>query len=151
MEQFEKWIAEDQFLEHAQFVGNRYGTPQLYVDKAMEQGRDVLLDIEIQGAEQVKRKRPETVRIYVVVADTEKYRDGSLASSRATTVPFPTPEGPQIINVLKRLISEARERSMLIDATFGRKTAAVLVMDSDHVILSGLPVERLAHADLSPF
>ena len=45
---------------------------------------------------------------------------------------------------VKRLISEARERSMLIDATFGRKTAAVLVMDSDHVILSGLPVERLA-------
>ena len=65
MEQFEKWIEEDQFLEHAQFVGNRYGTPRIYVDKAMEQGRDVLLDIEIQGAEQVKRKRPETVRIYV--------------------------------------------------------------------------------------
>ena len=65
MEQFERWIEEDQFLEHAQFVGNRYGTPRIYVDKAMEQGRDVLLDIEIQGAEQVKRKRPETVRIYV--------------------------------------------------------------------------------------
>ena len=65
MEQFEQWITEDQFLEHAQFVGNRYGTPQLYVDKAMEQGRDVLLDIEIQGAEQVHRKRPDAVRIYV--------------------------------------------------------------------------------------
>ena len=65
MEQFEQWIAEDQFLEHAQFVGNRYGTPQLYVDKAMEQGRDVLLDIEIQGAEQVHLKRPDAVRIYV--------------------------------------------------------------------------------------
>ena len=45
---------------------------------------------------------------------------------------------------VKRLVSEARERSMLIDATFGRKTAAVLVMDSDHVILSGLPIEKLA-------
>ena len=65
MEKFEKWIEEDQFLEHAQFVGNRYGTPQLYVDKAMDQGQDVLLDIEIQGADQVKKKRPETVRIYV--------------------------------------------------------------------------------------
>ena len=65
MEQFEKWIGEDQFLEYAQFVGNYYGTPQLYVDKAMEQGRDVLLDIEIQGAEQIHRKRPEAVRIYV--------------------------------------------------------------------------------------
>lgn len=45
---------------------------------------------------------------------------------------------------VKRLISEARERSMLIDATFGRKTAAVLIMDSDHVVLSGLSVEKLA-------
>ncbi len=45
---------------------------------------------------------------------------------------------------VKRLIGEARERSMLIDATFGRKTAAVLIMDSDHVILSGLPLEKLA-------
>ena len=46
-------------------MGNRYGTPRLYVDRAMAQGRDVLLDIEIQGAEQVKRKRPDVVRIYV--------------------------------------------------------------------------------------
>lgn len=45
---------------------------------------------------------------------------------------------------VKRLISEARDRSMLIDATFGRKTAAVLLMDSDHVVLSGLSVEKLA-------
>lgn len=71
-EQFEKWLAEDLFLEHAQFVGSRYGTPQLYVDRAMEQGRDVLLDIEIQGAEQVKRKRPEAVRIYVAPPSWEE-------------------------------------------------------------------------------
>ena len=45
---------------------------------------------------------------------------------------------------IKRLISEARDRSMLIDATFGRTTAAVLIMDSDHVILSGLSMEKLA-------
>ena len=64
-EQFQKWIDEDQFLEHAQFVGNCYGTPAFYVDKAMDEGRDVILDIEIQGADQVKAKRPETVRIYI--------------------------------------------------------------------------------------
>ena len=45
---------------------------------------------------------------------------------------------------IKRMISEARDRGMLVDATFGRKTAAVLIMDSDHVVLSGLPMERLA-------
>ena len=45
---------------------------------------------------------------------------------------------------VKRMVSEAKDHGMLIDATFGRKTAAVLVMDSDHVVLSGLPPEKLA-------
>ena len=64
-EQFEQWVAEDQFLEYAEFVGNRYGTPRQFIDKAMEQGRDVILDIEIQGADQVHQKRPEAVRIFI--------------------------------------------------------------------------------------
>ena len=64
-EQFQQWIAENAFLEHAEFVGNYYGTPKKYVDAAMDQGRDVILDIEIQGAEQVHQQRPEAVRIYV--------------------------------------------------------------------------------------
>lgn len=45
---------------------------------------------------------------------------------------------------VKRLVQEARERTMLIDASFGRKTRAVLVMDTDHVILSALPPETIA-------
>ena len=45
---------------------------------------------------------------------------------------------------IKRMVSEARDRSMLIDATFGRKTRAVLIMDSDHIVLSGIPLEKLA-------
>lgn len=63
---------------------------------------------------------------------------GMVSASRLIAV-----VGPDSAPV-KRMVSEARERSMLIDATFGRKTAAVLVMDSDHVVLSGLPVEKLA-------
>ena len=43
---------------------------------------------------------------------------------------------------IRRMTQESRERGMLIDATFGRKTAAVLIMDSDHVILSALPPEK---------
>ncbi len=46
---------------------------------------------------------------------------------------------------IKRIISDARDRNMLIDATCGRKTRAVLVMDSEHVILSGLQSETIAH------
>ena len=64
-EQFEQWVEEDQFLEYAEFVGNRYGTPRQFIDMAMEQGRDVILDIEIQGAAQVHRKRPDAVRIFI--------------------------------------------------------------------------------------
>ena len=45
---------------------------------------------------------------------------------------------------VKRLIQEPRDRGMLIDATYGRKTASVLIMDSDHVILSALSTEKLA-------
>ena len=45
---------------------------------------------------------------------------------------------------IKRLIQESREHGMLVDATYGRKTAAVFLMDSDHVILSAVPVEKLA-------
>ena len=43
---------------------------------------------------------------------------------------------------IKRMIQESRERGMLIDATYGRKTASIFIMDSDHVILSALPPER---------
>ena len=45
---------------------------------------------------------------------------------------------------VKRLVLESRDRGMLIDATYGRKTASVLIMDSDHVVLSALAAERLA-------
>jgi regulator of extracellular matrix RemA (YlzA/DUF370 family) len=45
---------------------------------------------------------------------------------------------------IKRLIQEARDRGMLIDATYGRMTASVLIMDSDHVVLSALSTEKLA-------
>ena len=45
---------------------------------------------------------------------------------------------------IKRLIQETRDGGMLIDATYGRKTASVLIMDSDHVVLSALPAEKLA-------
>ena len=45
---------------------------------------------------------------------------------------------------VKRLVQESRDRGMLLDATYGRKTAAVFLMDSDHVILSAFPAEKLA-------
>ena len=64
VDSFRKWIAMDQFLEYAEYVGNFYGTPKRFVDQAMENGRDVILEIEVQGALQVTSKRPDTVRIF---------------------------------------------------------------------------------------
>ena len=62
---FREWIGRDEFLEHAEFVGNYYGTPKRFVDEAMDRGEDVILDIEVQGAMQVSEKRPETIRIFI--------------------------------------------------------------------------------------
>ena len=65
VDMFRDWIAKDEFLEYAEYVGNFYGTPKKYVDAAMDAGRDVILDIEVQGAIQVVSKRPDTVRIFI--------------------------------------------------------------------------------------
>ena len=62
---FRQWITSEEFLEYAEYVGNFYGTPKRYVDEAMDRGEDVILDIEIQGAIQVKSKRPETVSVFI--------------------------------------------------------------------------------------
>ena len=96
-ETFEQWIAAGDFLEYAEYVGNLYGTPRLYVDRAMEQGRDVLLDIEIQGAEQVRQKRPETVRIYVAppsCADPSGWSTSSPCRRRSCRLPRPPRSAP---------------------------------------------------------
>ena len=71
-EQFDQWIREDAFLEHAEYVGNCYGTPKKFVDEAMDRGEDVILDIEVQGAEQVHRKRPDAVRIFIAPPSWEE-------------------------------------------------------------------------------
>lgn len=65
VDHFQRLISEDAFLEYAEYVGNFYGTPKKFVDEAMEQGKDVILDIEVQGALQVTSKRPEVVRIFI--------------------------------------------------------------------------------------
>lgn len=71
-EQFMQWINEDAFLEYAQYVGNFYGTPMRYVDEAMDAGKDVILDIEVQGAMQVIAKRPDTIRIFIAPPDWDE-------------------------------------------------------------------------------
>ena len=64
-EEFERMIAEDALIEYAQFVGNYYGTPRTYVEEQLNAGKDVILEIEIQGALKVKKKFPDTLLLFV--------------------------------------------------------------------------------------
>ena len=63
---FQRLIDEDQLLEYAQYVGNYYGTPVGPLDEALAAGRDVLLDIEVQGALRVKSRRPDAILIFML-------------------------------------------------------------------------------------
>src|SRR5574342_72944 len=64
-EEFEEMIKQDQLLEFAEFVGNYYGTPVEYVRETLDAGKDVFLEIEVQGASQVRRKFPEGLFIFL--------------------------------------------------------------------------------------
>lgn len=64
-EEFEQMIETDDLIEHACYVGNYYGTPKSYVLDQMKAGRDVILEIEIQGALKVKEKFPDTLLLFV--------------------------------------------------------------------------------------
>lgn len=64
-DRFLEMIARDELLEHAEYVGNFYGTPAKPIDEALNLGYDILLDIEVQGAMQVKAKRPDAVSVFI--------------------------------------------------------------------------------------
>ena len=65
-EKFEEMIKNDEFLEYAGFVGNYYGTPAGPVKENLEKGRDVVLEIETQGAFQIKKKIPDAVLLFIL-------------------------------------------------------------------------------------
>ena len=64
--QFEELIQNDRLIEHARYVNHYYGTPRSYVESKMAEGKDVILEIEIQGALNVKRQYPDAILIFVV-------------------------------------------------------------------------------------
>lgn len=65
-DRFKEMVANDELLEHAEYVANNYGTPRAYVEQKLDAGIDVLLDIEVQGARQVNEKMPEAVKIFII-------------------------------------------------------------------------------------
>lgn len=74
-EEFEELIKNGQMLEYAEYVGNYYGTPLTYVNETLDKGIDVFLEIEVQGALQVKKKVPDGVFIFLTPPDLDELKD----------------------------------------------------------------------------
>ena len=70
-EQFQKWIDEDMFLEHAEFVGNCYGTPKAPVLEMLDKGYDVMFEIDIHGAKNIKKQYPDAISIFLMTPSFE--------------------------------------------------------------------------------
>jgi guanylate kinase len=73
-EHFKNMIKQEDLIEYAQYVNHYYGTPKQYVFNQMEQGKDVILEIEIQGALKVKERFPETILIFVIPPNAEELK-----------------------------------------------------------------------------
>lgn len=71
-EEFDRMVEEDAFIEYARYVKHSYGTPKAYVEQQLEVGRDVILEIEIQGALQVKEKRPDALLLFITPPSVEE-------------------------------------------------------------------------------
>ena len=74
-EEVEKMIAEDQLLEYAEYVGNYYGTPRFYVEDMLARGKNVILEIELKGAMQIKQKNPEAVLVFITPPSFEELKN----------------------------------------------------------------------------
>ncbi|HOB39720.1 MAG: guanylate kinase [Limnochordia bacterium] len=96
-EEFDKMLAADLLLESATFVGYRYGTPKKYVYEQIEAGNAVIMDIDIQGAAQIKRKMPEAVLVFLLPPTPEEL-------SRRLRL-----RGSDSEEVIKRRLAKSRE------------------------------------------
>ena len=68
-QEFDRMVKADEFLEHAEFDGNCYGTARRFLEEAKRKGTDLLLDIDVQGAAQIHKKLPDAVSIFVLPPD----------------------------------------------------------------------------------
>lgn len=96
-EEFEQLIEEDAFIEYAQYVGNYYGTPVQYVRDTMNQGKDVFLEIEVEGAKQVRKKFPEALFIFLAPPSLGELEDRLIG------------RGTESDEVIRHRINEARK------------------------------------------
>ena len=127
-EDFEKRIEEDRFLEHAKFVDNYYGTPSDYVDSMLSEGKNVILEIEVNGALQVKEKRPDTLLIFMVPPSAEQLKERLMG------------RGTETIDVVnKRLATAAKETKYIseYDCIVVNDTVDECVQNINSIIAAG--------------
>lgn len=104
VEEFEKMIAQDALIEYAKYVNNYYGTPRAYVEEQLKAGKDVILEIEIQGALKVKKKFPETLLLFVTPPDAETLRNRLVG------------RGTETMDVIESRMQRAAEEAEGMDA-----------------------------------
>ena len=97
-------VIGDQLIEHAKYVSNYYGTPRSYVEEKMAEGKDVILEIEIQGALKVKEKFPETLLIFVVPPSAEELKKRLIG------------RGTETMEVIEQRMNRATEEAEAMDA-----------------------------------
>ena len=73
-QRFQEMVERDELLEHAQYVANSYGTPRAFVEQKLNEGLNVILDIEVQGARQVREKMQNAVLIFIIPPSLEELR-----------------------------------------------------------------------------
>ncbi len=103
VQDFEKMIAKDELIEYARYVDNYYGTPRAYVEEQLEAGKDVILEIEIQGAIKVKEKFPDTLLLFVTPPTAEELRKRLVG------------RGTETMDVIDFRMKRAREEALGMD------------------------------------
>lgn len=103
-EEFEKMIAKDDLIEYAMYVGNYYGTPKAYVEEQMQAGKDVILEIEIQGAMKIKEQFPESLLLFVTPPSAEELQKRLVG------------RGTETADVIAQRLARAYEESEGMDA-----------------------------------
>ncbi|PGZ96787.1 guanylate kinase [Bacillus pseudomycoides] len=103
-EEFEEMIRNDKLLEWAEFVGNYYGTPIDYVEQTLQQGKDVFLEIEVQGAIQVKKAFPEGVFIFLAPPSLSELKNRIVG------------RGTETEEVIQNRLTVAKEEIEMMDA-----------------------------------
>ncbi|AQY50887.1 guanylate kinase [Listeria weihenstephanensis FSL R9-0317] len=103
-EQFEQAIADGKMLEYAQYVGNYYGTPLEYVEEILVAGKDVFLEIEVQGALQVRKAMPEGIFIFLTPPDLSELKNRIIG------------RGTESMDVVEERMREARHEIEMMNA-----------------------------------